>query len=511
MDISLNVPDAEICDHACLAPESVEVTPIQPGSEPNLSQTQPSDDNNLVTNLWTLVNTDLAKVLTTSVYNVWIKPLKARAQGHVIYLETTDRFFYNWVRDNYLHDIEDSVQRLRQTAGLPEATVELSPPPTSLAGPAAPASSAPSASLISTEPQAPLSPPKNAKRVTEGPLRINPDFTFPNFVPGDSNRLAYEAARAFARDEKLGVDILMINAGAGLGKSHLVQALAQKYLASWPNKRVFYLTAESFTKEMVYCLHHQQMADFKDKYRLGCDLLIIEAFCFMNEKIKFQEEFNYTLEILLNHGKKIILTSTKNFRSLNRLTPQLKSKVGSALHTPINPPDYETRLAILAHKSKLAGLRLERHILELLAEKMRNDVRSLEGILMSISANSRLLRQPVSLDMAKQCLSFVQETSEDELSTEKIIKLVCQNCHIGETDIISKSRRRQINEARALGMYLVRNLTNKTFEEIGASFQRTHSSTLHAINNIAKRLKKEQKLKDMVDYLTGQLVMVKSS
>ncbi|MDR2142078.1 MAG: chromosomal replication initiator protein DnaA, partial [Deltaproteobacteria bacterium] len=342
-------------------------------------------------------------------------------------------------------------------------------------------------------------------RPADGTLRINPNFTFANFIGGDANRVALEASKAFARGESLGSDILLITGDHGLGKSHLTQAIAQNYLTANPDKRVFYLAAEDFSTELVVSLKKQVMDSFKSKYRRGCDLLLLEEFNFFSGKRKFEEEFSHTLDLLLNQGKKIVLTSWEDLRSLTQLSPQLRSKIVSSLFTPIGPPDFETRVAILEHKAKKADLVLSRRVIEFMAEKLQNDVRLLEGCLMTLSANCRFSRQPISLEMAQQCLSFVETAASDELTMEKITRMVCLNYNISETEIISNSRRSRILEAREMAMYLTRNLTNKTLAEIGSAFHRTHSTTLSSYRRIEKLLKKSQKLRDTVDFLTSQL------
>ncbi|MDR2422525.1 MAG: hypothetical protein LBE01_04030, partial [Deltaproteobacteria bacterium] len=406
---------------------------------------QAADDAPQSTNLWELVKAEFALSLDHKDFEAWIKPIKADQDGSSLSLTVPHRFFFNWIKDYYLEDIQAKLRRLSLAANPKATAVEavLVLPPATAVAPAAPAAAAAS-------PAGPPAPPQKVVWPTEGPFRLNPSFTFENFVPGDSNRLAYEATRAFARGDDLGTDILLLAAAHGLGKSHLVQALAQSYMAKRPNKRVFYLATEHFTNEFVNSFKNQLMEGFKNKYRLSCDLLLIEDLAFLCGKSRFQEEFNYTLDLLLNHGKKIVLTSPQDLRGLTQLCPQLKSKMNSALLAPIGPPDFETRVAILTQQAMGAGVALAPPILELLAERLLNDVRLLEGCLMAISANCRLLGQPVNMELAKKCLATVQASVEGELSAERIIKLVCQNFHIGEADIASASRRGPIKEARAL-------------------------------------------------------------
>ncbi|MDR1871624.1 MAG: chromosomal replication initiator protein DnaA [Deltaproteobacteria bacterium] len=440
-----------------------------------------------LTDIWEAVKEELSKTVNAMDFKGWIQPIKAQSKGQSLVLVSPNKFSLDWVQDNYLATITELVRPIRS-----DISVEL------ILDPKAPSAPAP-------KPQ-PKPAAQRESRRSLTPLRLNPNFSFEEFIPGDPNRLPFEASQGFARGDNLGADILLLSADHGLGKTHLIQAAAQKFRALNPGKVIFYLSAEQYTSELVSSLKRHNIEDFKNKYRNSCDFFLVEEICFLCGKAKFQEEFNYTLDLLLNHGKKIILTSSKDLRDMNHLCPPLKSKLLAALRTPINPPDFETRVAILAHKAQKSGLRLERPVVELLAEKLLNDVRLLEGCLITISATSRYLRRPVNIELARQCLGQVQESTNNELTLDRIIKLVCQNFHLEEAKLTSSSRRKSENEARSLGMYLARCLTDKTFTEIGAAFNRSHSSTMRSINQVTERLTRDQKLKDKIDFITGQLI-----
>ncbi|MDR1608254.1 MAG: hypothetical protein LBT38_07600 [Deltaproteobacteria bacterium] len=338
-----------------------------------------------------------------------------------------------------------------------------------------------------------------------GPLQVNPLFTFNHFVPGDDNIVPLEAAKTFVKGN-LGFNVILFTGDVGSGKTHLTQAILQDYLINFPEKQAYYLFAENFANEMSACLKHHQMSDFVYKYRQACDILALEDFDFFCGKPAYEAEFIYTLEFLLNQGKKLVLTTRKSFQELNKLSPQLKSRVSASFPAQTNQPSYNDRIAILKYKAKLSNLNVSPTILEFLADRTNGDMRNLESLMMTILANSRFSKRPVTMDLAQKCLSFVQDTASNEQSTDRIIKLVCQNCHLGETDLASNSRERNIKDARAIAMYLVRNFTNLTYSNIGKVFNRKHSTTLHAIETIKNRLKNDPNLKAKLDYLTHQLI-----
>jgi chromosomal replication initiator protein len=446
--------------------------------------------------LWPTAKDVLATVIPQSTFDVWIAPLQPSfSADNRLVLESPNHFFKSFVQKNFEKQISDAVSQKSLELGLGNMLTDFTEP----VDPNLSCNNDDLSAYLNEEPN--QLPGFGANR-----LLFNPRFTFENFVVGDPNHLAYQAAKAFSNGQQLGTDILFLISDHGLGKSHLSQALGQGFLSSQPQRHVHYLSAEDFTNEMVRSLQRHSMDDFKRKYRNECDILLLEEVTFLAGKRKIQDELCFTLDLLLNQGKKIVMTSTLEPRNIPRLGQSLKSRLSSALVAPIGAPDFETRLGILTNLANKNGLKIAGPILELLASTIKNDVRQLESCLVNLSAKSNLLNKPVDMAMAKDCLDYLTETGSDEMALNKILRLICRSFNLDEEDIKSKSRRRNINEARALGMYLARLMTKHTLEEIGQAFgRRKHSTTLYAINKIETQIHKDTKLKYRIEYLTNQL------
>ncbi|MDR1486977.1 MAG: chromosomal replication initiator protein DnaA [Deltaproteobacteria bacterium] len=456
--------------------------------------------------LWPLAKDILATVIPQSTFNVWIDPLlpSFNAENHFV-LESPNFFFKSYVQKHFEKEICFAINQKSRELGLGEIIIKFNESVESNFN--SPVENAGDSDDYEQFPQYAAAQQNNLlPGFGRGRMLFNPRFTFDNFVVGDPNNLAYQAAKAFSNDQQLGTDILFFISDHGLGKSHLSQALGQVFLTSNPERQVHYLSAEDFTNEMVRALHHHSMEDFKRKYRNECDVLVLEEVTFLAGKRKIQDELCFTLDLLMNQGKKVVMTSTLEPRKIPRLGQSLKSRISSALVAPIGAPDFETRLRILTNLATKTGLKISKPILELLANNIKNDVRQLESCLVNLSAKSNLLNKSVDMTMAQECLDYLMETGSNELALNKILRVICCSFNLDEEDIKSNSRRRNINEARSMGMYLARLMTKHTLEEIGQAFgRRRHSTTLYAINKIEAQLHKDAKLKSRIEYLTSQL------
>ena len=295
-----------------------------------------------------------------------------------------------------------------------------------------------------------------------------------------------------------------------MGKSHLALALGRGVLQNRPRHQVYYLTAEDFTNEMTHALRHGLMEEFKAKYRQVCDVLVLEEIQFLAGKEKIQSELCFTLDCLLEKGKKVVFTSPQEPREIPRLSRSLRSRLAAALVSPIGAPDYETRLNILIKKARAGNSRAPRAVLEYLAERVTADVRQLESGLISLQARSQLLGRTMDLDMARETLAYLLDGgSEDEgggLSLLSLRSLICRYFQVETAEITSRDRSAKLNEARTMGIYLARQLTARTLEEIGRTFGRSHSSALYAYNKLEQRLKKDPKLQGRLDFLRQQIL-----
>ncbi|KXS56103.1 MAG: hypothetical protein AMR96_04615 [Candidatus Adiutrix intracellularis] len=454
--------------------------------------------------LWDLTKNILAERLTPSNYKTWIEPLKIHQaeSGHLV-ISGPNPFFLNWVKSHFSSDLSSALTASGFMSSAPLEFVSNLEPLESHSS-----NNFDYSPEFSDLPTNILSSNSNVSR-TLCSLRLDGRFTFDNFVVGDSNLYAYSAARALAAGAALGADALFITSDHGLGKSHLSLALSQAFLQIRPRPQVYYLTAEDFTNEMTYALRHGSMEDFKTKYRQSCDVFVLEEVQFLAGKEKIQSELCFTLDYLLDRGKKVIFTSPQEPKGIPRLGRSLRSRLSTALISPIGPPEYETRLNILLKKAKNLNLKVSRTVLEYMAERVTSDVRQLESCLISLRAKSQLLGWQVDMDMAREALAYLfDENSDGVLTLTSIRTLICRHFHLEAVELISRDRSAKLTEARTLGIYLARQLTGRTLEEIGRTFGRSHSSALYAINKLEQTLKKDLKLQGKVDFFRQKLLEV---
>jgi len=331
------------------------------------------------------------------------------------------------------------------------------------------------------------------------------DFTFDQFVVGNNNDFAYSAALSHATRKLSGTPALMFLSKSGMGKSHLSQAIGHHILSKRPTDRVYYMTAEDFSNEMVHSMRYNTLDKFKDKYRSRCDVLLLEDVHFLTGKERTQVELSATLDSLHDSGKHIIFTSCCAPREIPKMSDQLKSRLSAGLITQIESPSFRTRVRILQKKATARGINLPMEVLQYLAEELSEDIRQLESGLIGVAARSSLLGQPVDLSLARNVLKTIAQKKK-AISIESIKNLVCQQFKITAKDIVSKSRRQDIVRPRQIAMYLSRRHTDAPLQTIGKSFNRYHATALHAINFIESELKRSTPVKSQVAYLEKRLL-----
>jgi chromosomal replication initiator protein len=355
---------------------------------------------------------------------------------------------------------------------------------------------------------APTAPPQQIvmgdliKRV--GPV-FNPRFTFDQFVVGNCNHLAYATAMGMAGGQQLYNQSAYILSETGLGKSHLSHSVANYICSRAPELRVHYLTAEQFANEMVYSLKNGNIETFKNKFRTECDVLLLEKVEFLSGKEKVQNELVYTLDELMDRGKRILYTGNRFPKDIPKLTSELQSRLSGILVAPIGPPDFTTRKEILKKKAQVENLPLPAEVIEFMAERITGDVRQLESCLVGIIAKSNILSVPICLELARE----VTETMLDrlpKLTIDHIQQIVCSTFQISMEDLKSSKRRKELAVARKIGMYLCRRYTTESLDSIGKSFRRSHSSVLYAVNDLVKELENTGgKIKRQVEYVSRRL------
>ncbi|NLI83180.1 MAG: chromosomal replication initiator protein DnaA [Deltaproteobacteria bacterium] len=334
---------------------------------------------------------------------------------------------------------------------------------------------------------------------------FNPRFTFEQFVVGKCNQFAYAAAMAMASGQQFLNQSVYLMADPGLGKSHLSQAVGNFLCARSPQVRVQYATTEQFANEMIFSLKQGSIEAFKNKYRSCCDVLLLEKIEFLSGKEKVQSELVYTLDELMNQGKKILCTGNTHPKNISRLNSELQSRLGGILVATIDRPDFQTRLEIIRRSVQRENIPMSHEVMEFLASRITGDVRRLESCLVGIVAKSSILNVPVSLELAEE----VTQTMLDRLpkiTIDHVQKLVCETFQVSREDLVSKSRKKELALARKVGMYLCRQYTSESLECIGGAFKRSHGSILYAVNGIAREMEDDNsKLKRQVEYLRRRL------
>ncbi len=442
--------------------------------------------------VWAAIRQTLAENLSENNYKIWIDPLQPlRIDGKFLVLGCPNQFFLNWIRENYQKRINDVLKSVEHQ-GSPLDKIELE---------------------VAAAPPKPRVDPSFAQKQYElprietyarRPLRFNPKFTFERFIVGQANQYAYAATQAMAMGRELNTNSLLILSDAGLGKSHLSQALGQHVLTADKRRKVYYLTAEDFTNEMVYSIKNKCTDDFKNKYRCGCDVLVLEEVHFLSGKEKVQNELSYTLDYLAENKKQIVLTSNRLPKDIPRLGRQFASRLSNSLISTIEAPDYNTRVRILEFKARENGMHMRDDVIDFMARRLKKDVRQMESCLNSLSAKSKLLDRPIDLKLVEESMADLVENT-NTFAPEEIRELICRNYHITMEDIRSRSRRKDVVLPRNLGMYLCRKMTDLSLQQIGKVFGRNHSTVLYAVNLIENRSRRDPKLKGQVEFLSKQL------
>lgn len=314
---------------------------------------------------------------------------------------------------------------------------------------------------------------------------LNPKHTFCNFVVGPSNELAYAAAFASAGGGGPRYNPLFIAGGTGLGKTHLMHAIAHKVLLERPAARVVYVSAERFTNEFIESLQHHKMDEFRARYRTACDLLLLDDIQFLAGREQTQEEFFHTFNALRDADKPIVVTADKYPQQLQRMPERLVSRFTSGLVADIQVPQLETRVAIVRKKAELEGILIDDAVTVLLAQSVQTNVRELEGALIRLAAKSSLTGCPVDLEFARAELLAVPTRRSDPMSVQDIQRAVCSHFRLSNTELLSKDRHKSVAFARQVAMYLCRQRLKCSYPELGRAFgNRDHTTAMSAVRRV---------------------------
>lgn len=344
------------------------------------------------------------------------------------------------------------------------------------------------------------------KPVAGSDYYLNPKYTFDSFVVGSSNNFAHAAAQAVADEPGKAYNPLFIYGGVGLGKTHLMHAIGHRILDNNPNAKIVYITSETFTNDLIQSIQENSRVQFRNKYRTA-DVLIIDDIQFLVSKDRTQEEFFNTFNALHSFGKQIIISSDKAPKDLINLEARLVSRFEGGLVADIQPPDLETRVAILKRKAQSENVEINEDVLTLIAEKVNSNIRQLEGSLIRVIAFARLTKKPIDMTLTATALKDIVAGYDNTPVTIPLVQQVVADYYDLDIDaLLSQRRTMEITYPRQIAMYLCKELTNKSLKNIGASFGgRDHSTVINACKRIESDIRDDPQISDLIEDLTRRI------
>jgi chromosomal replication initiator protein len=439
---------------------------------------------------WGQVREELIKRVGKNNYVTWIEPLKlSHLKNGVARFEVPTIFFGDWVQRNYA----DHIRTQLASAGAPVDRVEFA------------VGRAIEARVAEPRPQAKQVRARSADEDLPG-APLDARFTFESFVVGKPNELAHAAARRVAEGGPVTFNPLFLYGGVGLGKTHLMHAIAHELQQRRPELRVLYLSAEQFMYRFVQALRDRQVMDFKELFR-SVDVLMVDDVQFIAGKDSTQEEFFHTFNALVDSNKQIVISADRAPGEIKDLEERIKSRLQCGLVVDLHPTDYELRLGILQQKvdyyrSQYRGLVIANGVLEFLAHRITTNVRVLEGALTRLFAFASLVGREITLDLAQDCLADILRSSDRKLSIEEIQRKVAEHYNIRLSDMIGPKRLRTIARPRQVAMYLAKQLTPRSLPEIGRRFGgRDHTTIMHGVRKIEELMATDSQLADDLQLL----------
>ena len=445
--------------------------------------------------------------VNTQSFKTWFEPIVPLSLGAgKLTIQVPSQFFYDWLEEHYYGLISTILARVLGSDASLEYSVKTEEIPIELDFVPSPVLNKQEKQVFPPQPTAfrvgnPQGPNQPLGHYNSSSVQsfLNPRYTFDNFIKGDSNQLARAAASAVANNPGgTSFNPLVIYGGTGLGKTHLMQAIGNYALTNSKATRVIYVSSEKFTVEFVDAIQTDRISDFSSFYR-SMDILIVDDIQFFSGKEKTQDNFFHTFNELHQIGKQIVLSSDRPPKELKGLDDRLLSRFQWGLTADIQPPDLETRIAILRKKSLDDGIELSQDVVECIATNVTSNIRELEGCLISLLAKASLEGRDITVDLAREVLKVVVGDIKSPITTEDIQRAVCDYFNIPEDLLRAKTRKQEIVNARQIAMYLTKELTNSSLKTIGLHFGgRDHSTVIHAYQSVEDQMRLDQKYQSNV-------------
>ncbi|MFZ5800031.1 MAG: chromosomal replication initiator protein DnaA [Candidatus Omnitrophota bacterium] len=443
-------------------------------------------EKNRLSELWSNAQLIIRNRIGDAAFETWFSSLGSQEQAGQLIIIAPDEFFQRWVEEHYGYLIGETLNKLSGS------TVEIKFTSGSMVvgGNAA----------VKTPTQGP--PPKTPP----GPgTSLNPRFTFEGFVVGSGNRFAHAACLAVAESPARAYNPLFIYGGVGLGKTHLMQAVVHQITAKNTNLKSVYITSERFTNELIDAIQHRTTNQFRQKYR-NIDVLMIDDIQFIAGKESTQEEFFHTFNVLYDSHKQIVISSDRPPKAIANLEERLSSRFSWGLITDIQPPDFETRVAILRKKIEHEPIKVPEEVIFFIAQEIKTNIRELEGALVRVLAYSLMEERGITLQLCREILKDMVQESQKKISLDLIQKLVAEFFNINVNDLKNKRRNKNIVLPRQIAMYLAREMTALSLPEIGVGFGgKDHTTVLHSWGKIKEKFKEEGEIKNIVKQLINNI------
>jgi chromosomal replication initiator protein len=450
---------------------------------------------------WDRIAARLRDEVGDAAWRSWLRPVAVRSlQDGTVRLALPTRFMRDWVATHYgerlrtlwageepsVRDVELVVDSARAPAAVTDAAPAALP---AAAAPHRPAAAAPCAPAESDELGA----------------QLDPRYTFRNFVVGKPNEFAHAAARRVAEASQVSFNPLFLYGGVGLGKTHLMHAIAWHIREHDPSRRVLYLSAEKFMYRFIRALRSQDTMSFKEQFR-SVDVLMVDDVQFIAGKDATQEEFFHTFNALVDQGRQIVISADKSPSDLEGMEDRLRSRLNSGLVADLHATTYELRLGILESKAEQMGVPVPPKVMEFLAHKIASNVRELEGALNRVVAHSQLIGRAITLESSQEVLHDLLRASDRRITIEEIQKRVAEHFNIQLAEMGSARRSRQVARPRQVAMYLAKQLTSRSLPEIGRKFGgRDHTTVMHAVKKVEELRASDQNFSEDVDLLRRML------
>ena len=439
--------------------------------------------------IWNKVLKVISEKISQNAFDIWFKPLNFLALSQdAIELEVPNKFFKDWLSENYQPLIKEVLLEITQNPysihfHLKDGQEEKEVKPQAVE-------------------KNPVLKATNKASKEDG---LNASYNFESFVVGSCNQFAHAAALAVGNLPAKNYNPFFIYGGVGLGKTHLLNAIGNQIVHHDPLAKVCYLSSEKFTNELINCLHYGKMTDFRNKYR-NKDVLLIDDIQFLGGKERTQEEFFHTFNTLYDSHKQIVISSDKLPKDIPGLEERLRSRISWGLIADIQPPDIETKVAILCKKAEVFNISLSNEIGLFLASQLGSNIRELEGALTRLRAYASLTGSEFNISMAKEILKDLLSDRKKMINVENIQKAVTTHYNIKVADLKSPKKLKIYVVPRQIAMYLCRTMTKESYPEIGAKFGgKDHSTVIHAVRQIEKRMNEDREIKNVIETIKNEL------